>query len=52
MYIQVLKRTRADGSPLIRVEQVVDGVVAFENEGDAQRYQELLVADGADEVSV
>lgn len=49
---QVLQRTRADGSALIRVEQVVDGVVAFENEADAQRYRELLVADGADEVCV
>lgn len=46
----MLKRTRADGSALIRVEQVVDGIVTFESEGDAQRYRELLLADGMEEV--
>ena len=28
----------------------MDGVVTFESEGDAQRYRELLLADGMEEV--
>lgn len=49
---RVLKRTRADGSALIRVEQLVDGVVAFEDEANAARFAALLEAEGVDTVSL
>lgn len=42
----MLGRTRADGSPLVRVERLMDGVVAFEEEGDAARFADALEADG------
>lgn len=45
--MQVLRRKRPDGSPLIRVEALVDGVVAFDDEADAARYAALLEADGS-----
>jgi hypothetical protein len=49
--LQVLKRTRDGGSALIRVEQLVDGFVAFVDESDAHRYKSLLEADGMEEVT-
>lgn len=48
----VLRRRAADGSPLIRCSEMKDGVVAFEDEADAERYGELLEADGSAQVSV
>jgi hypothetical protein len=48
---RVLGRRAADGSPLIRCSQMRDGVVAFEDEADAERYGQMLEADGAAEVS-
>lgn len=43
-------RRRPDGTPLIRYGDVVDGVVAFESEDEAQRFGELVEAEGAAEV--
>lgn len=47
---QVLGRRRADGSSLISVSEMCDGIVTFEDEGDAQRYGALLEAEGHLEV--
>jgi hypothetical protein len=44
---QVLGRRRADGSSLIRCSELLDGAVAFEDEADAERYGQLLEAEGA-----
>ena len=44
--MQVLGRRRADGSSLIRVEEMRDGIVAFEVEADAHRYASMLEAEG------
>jgi hypothetical protein len=46
----VLGRRAADGSPLIRCSEMRDGVVAFEDEADAERYGQMLEAEGAAEV--
>ncbi|KAK9817731.1 hypothetical protein WJX72_001359 [[Myrmecia] bisecta] len=43
---KVLGRTRPDGSSLLRVEELLDGVVMFESEDDAERFGGLLEADG------
>ena len=43
--LQVLKRRRADGSSLIKVDQLRDGVVLFEDAADAERYSNYLEAD-------
>lgn len=45
-------RRRQDGSPLIRCGQIVDGVVAFEDEGSAERYGAMLEEGGAAGVAV
>ena len=42
----MLKKRRADGSNLIRMEEIRDGVIAFENENDAHRYSAMLEAEG------
>lgn len=47
---RVLGRERPGGGPLISCGEVVDGVVAFEEEGDAERYGALLEAEGRPEV--
>ena len=44
----MLGRRRADGSSLIRVEELRDGIVAFEDEADAHRYASMLEADGSE----
>ncbi|EFN60161.1 expressed protein [Chlorella variabilis] len=49
---RVLRRRAADGSPLIRCSEMRDGVVAFEDEADAERYGQLLEAEGLAEVSM
>lgn len=49
---RVLRRRGADGGPLIRCSEMKDGVVAFEDEADAERYGQLLEADGAAQVSI
>ena len=38
----VLRLRAADGGPLIACSELKDGVVAFEDEGDAQRYARML----------
>ena len=50
--MQVLGRRRLDGSTLIRVEEMQDGVVAFEDEDDAQTFATLLEADSASDVAI
>lgn len=47
---RVLRRRAADGGPLIRCSEMKDGVVAFEDEADAERYGQLLEADGTAQV--
>ncbi len=47
---QVLGRTRPNGESLLSVSAVVDGIVTFEELGDAERFAGLLEADGLDEV--
>jgi hypothetical protein len=47
---RVLRRRAADGAPLIRCSEMKDGVVAFEDEADAERYGQMLEADGGGEV--
>ena len=50
--LQVLKRRRADGSPLIQVDQLRDGVVLFEDVADAERYSNYMEAESNAQVSV
>lgn len=47
---QVLGRRRSDGSSLISVSEMRDGIITFEDEADAQRYGALLEAEGHLEV--
>ena len=47
---QVLGRTQPNGDSLLSVSAVVDGIVTFEDVGDAERFAALLEADGIDEV--
>lgn len=49
---RVLRRRAPDGGPLIRCSEIKDGVVAFEEEADAERYGQMLEAEGAAEVSI
>lgn len=46
--MQILGRRRADGSSLIRCEELKDGIVAFEDDADAHRFASLLEADGTE----
>ena len=46
----MLGKRRADGSPLLSVSELRDGIVTFENGDDAERYGNLLEADGHVEV--
>ena len=46
----MLGRRRADGSSLISVSEMRDGIITFESEADAQRYGALLEAEGHLEV--
>ena len=50
--LQVLKRRRKDGSSLIKVDQLRDGVVLFEDAADAERYSNYLEADNSSQVSL
>ena len=50
-YLQVLKRTRADGGHLITVSEMLDGVVVFQDEHSADLFGEMLEADGHRDVS-
>ena len=50
--LQVLKRRRADGSALISVNCMVDGVLAFEDERAAEAFEEMLESDGLQGVSL
>lgn len=49
--LQVLKRRQKDGSSLIKVDQLRDGVVLFEDVADAERYSNYLEADNSSQVS-
>jgi hypothetical protein len=49
---KVLKRRRPDGRSIISVGELRDGIVMFEDEGDAERYGNLLEADGHAEVMI
>ncbi|BDA45986.1 hypothetical protein COCOBI_08-0780 [Coccomyxa sp. Obi] len=49
---KVLGRRRADGSSVISVSEMRDGIVTFESEGDAQMFSAMLEADGHLEVAV
>ncbi|CAK0750131.1 hypothetical protein CVIRNUC_001966 [Coccomyxa viridis] len=49
---RVLGKRRADGSPLLSVSELRDGIVTFEDGDDAERYGNLLEADGHMEVLV
>ncbi|PSC68534.1 hypothetical protein C2E20_7868 [Micractinium conductrix] len=49
---RVLRRRAPDALPLIRCSEMRDGVVAFEDEADAERYGQMLEADGMAEVSI
>ena len=49
---QVLKRRRPDGGALIRVNRVVDGVLAFQDERAVEEYAEMLEADGQQGVAL
>lgn len=51
LMLQVLKRRRKDGSSLIKVDQLRDGVVLFEDVADAERYSNYLEADNSSQVS-
>lgn len=51
MQLQVLKRRRADGSPLIQVDQLRDGIVLFEDVADAERYSNYMEAESNAQVS-
>lgn len=42
--LQVLGRRQADGSPVVKVEQLRDGVVLFEDLADAEQYSTYLEA--------
>lgn len=50
--LQVLKRRRKDGSSLIKVDQLRDGVILFEDVADAERYSNYLEADDGSAVSL
>ena len=45
---QVLGKRRSDGSALISVSEMRDGIVTFEDEADAARFASLLSAQEAD----
>ncbi|KAL3144957.1 hypothetical protein ABBQ32_003463 [Trebouxia sp. C0010 RCD-2024] len=49
---KVLKRRRKDGSALIKVDQLRDGVVLFEDVADAERYSNYLEADNSSQVMI
>lgn len=46
----MLGRVRPDGSPLISAADLKEGVITFEDEGDAERFAGLLEADGHPQV--
>lgn len=43
-------RKRPDGGPVLQIEELRDGIVAFEDESDAERYRALLQAEGSVQV--
>ena len=47
---QVLGKKRPDGSALLSVSELRDGIVTFEDPDDAERYGNLLEAEGRLEV--
>ena len=49
---QVLGKRRADGSPLLSVSELRDGIVTFEDGDDAERYGNFLEADSHMEVCI
>ena len=48
----MLKRRRADGSPIIKVDQLRDGIVLFEDVADAEQYSSYMEADTSAQVRV
>lgn len=49
---RLLGRRRKDGAPLIRCGEMVDGVIAFEDDADAERYGHMLEQGSGGEVRV
>lgn len=49
---KVLKKQRKNGANLIQVTEMRDGVVVFENAGDAERFGSWLEADGQQKVQL
>lgn len=49
---KVLGRRRPDGSPIIKVDQLRDGIVLFEDLGSAEQFSNYLEADKNSEVSI
>ena len=47
----MLKRRRPDGSPIIQVDQLKDGLVLFEDVADAERYSNYMEADSTSQVN-
>lgn len=47
----MLGRRRPDGSPIIKVDQLRDGIVLFEDLGSAEQFSNYLEADKNSEVS-
>ena len=43
-------RKRSDGSHLLNAEELRDGIIAFEDENDAERYSALLQAETSAQV--
>lgn len=52
MMLQVLGKKRPDGSALLSVSELRDGIVTFEDADDAERYGNFLEADGSVEVQM
>lgn len=48
--VQVLGKRRPDGTSLLSVSELRDGIVCFEDGDEAERFGNLLEADGSVEV--
>ena len=44
-------RRRGDGTPILQGEELRDGIIAFEDAGDAERYGALVQAESNAEVT-
>ena len=52
LQLQVLGKKRPDGGHLLSVSELQDGIVTFEDPDDAERYGNLLEAEGRLEVQL